>query len=50
MEEKDYEEIGEDGRHAGPGARDLFNEEVRDYFRALSEFRREAKTLLEQAG
>ncbi|MEU1800780.1 hypothetical protein [Streptomyces sp. NPDC019937] len=49
MEQKDYEEFDEDGRPAGPGARDLFNEEVRTYFKALREFRQGAKALLEQA-
>lgn len=50
MEQKEYEEIDDDGRHTGPGARELFNEEVRTYFKALHEFRRGAKTLLEQVG
>ncbi|MGA4960333.1 hypothetical protein [Streptomyces lavendulocolor] len=50
MEEKYQEEIDEDGRRGGPSAQILFNEEVRQYFRVLANFRQQAKTLLEQAG
>ncbi|WP_282792912.1 hypothetical protein [Streptomyces sp. CC224B] len=50
MEEKDNEETDEDGRRAGPSARQLFDEEVRAYFSALREFRRKAKELLERVG
>ncbi|MGK4909195.1 hypothetical protein [Streptomyces albus] len=50
MEEKEQAEIDEDGRRAGPDAWTLLREDVRAYFEAFYEFRREARALLEQSG